>query len=231
MKNNGITLTTAYKEVSRKILNKQVEDLTENEINRIRGLISEQFIIDPRTSIIYVDPDKLYLSIEDNTTLFNKLYDIVPILINNLLEKWGSFTLDDLYFEISSKVCNGDPNILAQILEDPSREKYIVNLIENYCNTDEKSSYTRKTRVSASPTEDAIDISMPMAIVLKMFLKIFATSEGFINVIRIGGAGDRGVDLRAKKINPQTGELKDTFSKLSAGLAMSVESRYKDCIV
>lgn len=207
LKNNGITLTTAYKEVSRKILNKQVEDLTENEINRIRGLISEQFIIDPRTSMIYVDPDKLYLSIEDNTTLFNKLYDIVPILINNLLEKWGSFTLDDLYFEISSKVCNGDSNILAQILEDPSREKYIVNLIENYCNTDEKSSYTRKTRVSASPTEDAIDISMLDGYSFENVLKDLLTSEGFINVIRIGGAGDRGVDLRAKKINPQTGEL------------------------
>ncbi|ETA80562.1 restriction endonuclease [Youngiibacter fragilis] len=207
LKNNGITLTSAYKEISNKTLDKQVGDLTETETTRIRALITEQFIIDQRTSMVYVDPDKLYLSIEDNTTLFNKLYDIVPIIINNLLEKWGSFTLDDLYFEISSKVCNGDPNILAQILEDPSREKHIVNLIENYCNTDEKSSYTRKTRVSVSPTEDAIDISMLDGYRFEDVLKDLLTAEGFISVIRIGGAGDRGIDLRAKKTNPLTGEL------------------------
>ena len=38
-------------------------------------------------------------------------------------------------------------------------------------------------------------------------LKDLLSAEGFISVIRIGGAGDRGIDLRAKKTNPLTGEL------------------------
>ncbi|QGH20199.1 restriction endonuclease [Clostridium butyricum] len=203
LKNKGITLTTAIKAVNTDIL-KTDPSGTDMVNARIKKLIQEQFIVEKQTSMVYIDPDRLYLSIEDNTTLFYKLYNITPVIINNLLETKGSFTLDDLYFDISSKLCNGDPYVLNQLLEDPLRERYIVNLIQNYCDT-EKDTYVKKS-ISAEYSEDAIDVSVLDGYQFEEILKQLLKAEGYKDVIRLGGAGDRGVDLRAKKINPLTGQ-------------------------
>ena len=201
-KNQGITLTTAIKEINSHILH--TTDNDEESINKIRQLIKEQFIIDKATAMIYVDPDKLYLSIEDNTTLFTKLYDIVPILINNLLSSQGAFSLDDLYFEISNRLCSGDPYLLKQLLEDPQRELHIKLLIENYCDIQDNK-YVKKN-LFPDLNSDAIDISVLEGYTFEKVIKQLLLAEGFYNVVEVGGAGDRGVDLRAKKINPHTNQ-------------------------
>lgn len=204
--NDGITITTAYKLVSSLILGKDIGLLTELEKNNTKKILNEQFIIDPMTSKVYINPDKLYISVEDNTTLFNKLYDIVPIIVNNLLNEFSSFTLQDLYFELSNKVCSGDPNILSQILDDPERELHIKNLVENYCDTDNKSAYVKKKYIN-KPSANAIDISVLDGYDFESILKELLIAEGYSDVIRIGGAGDRGIDLRAKKSNPSTQKI------------------------
>lgn len=204
LENKGITLTSAIKAVNTNIL-KTTSQNTDSSNVKIKTLIKEQFIVEKSTSMIYIDPDKLYLSIEDNTTLFNKLYDMVPILINNLLEEKDSFSLDDLYFDISSKICNGDPSLLNQILDDPMREQHIKTLIENYCDT-KQDSYIRKP-VNTEYDENAIDVSVLDGYDFEEVLKLLLIAEGYTDVIRLGGAGDRGVDLRAKKINPLTNKV------------------------
>ncbi|WP_066675467.1 restriction endonuclease [Clostridium septicum] len=204
LNNKGITLTSAVKAINTNIL-KLSSNGDELLNTRIKNLIKNQFIVEKSTSMVYIDPDKLYLSIEDNTTLFNKLYDIVPIIINNLLDTKGSFTLDDLYFDISSKICNGDINLLNQILDDPMRENHIKILIKNYCDV-EKETYVRKP-LNTDIDENAIDISVLDGYAFEEVIKLLLSADGFTDVIRLGGAGDRGVDLRAKKLNLKTGKL------------------------
>lgn len=201
MKNKGITLTSAIREIHNNILNsdKYEDDYTNKKIKKI---INEQFILEKSTSMIYIDPDKLYLSIEDNSSLFLKLYDIVPTLINNLLISQQKFTLDDLYFEISKKICNGDIDTLNQILEDSTNEKHIKLLINNYCDSD-KNTYIRKKSLLLE-SQECIDISVLDGYKFEEILKDLLEAKGYIDVVRIGGAGDRGVDLMAKKLNPST---------------------------
>lgn len=198
--NNGISLSNAVNKVNKQILhlNYGEENIIFND--KIKSLIKDQFIIDRTTANVYIDPDKLYLAIEDNTTLFNKLYDIVPILINNLLNSKGYFTLDDLYFDISRKICSGDINVLNQILDDPQRQSHIMMLINNYCIA-ESDSFVKKP-LNTKVNSDAIDISVLDGYAFEDVLKRLLIAEGYTNVIRQGGAGDRGVDLRAKKFNP-----------------------------
>ncbi|HEY5587689.1 MAG TPA: restriction endonuclease [Candidatus Paceibacterota bacterium] len=204
LKNKGITLTTAIKTINTDILktNSSGTDITNT---RIKKLIKEQFVIEEKTSNVYIDSNKLYFNMEDNTSLFYKLYDMVPIIINNLLETKGSFTLDDLYFDISNKLCNGDPFILNQLLEDPLHEHYIVDLIKNYCDT-KQDTYIKKP-VNIIYNDDAIDISILDGYQFEELLRQLLEAEGYKNVYKVGGAGDRGVDLRAKKVNPLNGQV------------------------
>ena len=202
--NNGTTKTNIFNQIAKRILHKEVHKLSDYEKHKINNLLKEQFVINDKTSIVSINPDKLYVSIEDNKTLFNKLYDIVPIIIKNLLKTKNKFTLDDIYFEISSKLCNGDPTTMAQIFTNSEYELQIKNLINNYCEMDDKNSYKKKV-FDVSYNENAIDISTLEGNEFEELLKKLLQAEGYEDVIRVGQACDRGVDLRAKRINNSSG--------------------------
>lgn len=196
--NENLTLTSAVTSINTEILNLSPTGTIETN-EKIIKLLKEQFIVDNKTSLLYIDSDKLYISIEDSTSLFYKLYNIIPPIIKNLLDDKGAFTLDDLYFDISNKICNGDPYALNQILEDSSHKNYIQNLIENYCDINENL-YVKKD-FSTVYSNNSIDISCLDGYEFENLLKKLLIAEGFTEVIQVGGAGDRGIDLQGKKLN------------------------------
>ncbi len=73
------------------------------------------------------------MDIEDETTLFVKLYDLIPLYIKKLLDKDGSFVLEDLYLELTNSLCDGTSSTLMQILEDRGHQNSIQMLLNNYC--------------------------------------------------------------------------------------------------
>ena len=107
--------------------------------------------------------------------------------------------LGDVYKrqELVNSLCDGNPKTIAQILEDESHQRDIENLIANYCQK-EGQYYVERKDIS-KPNEDAIDISTLSGTEFEVLVQSLLKEEGYENVIKLGGAGDLGVDIIASK--------------------------------
>ena len=192
-----ITITKAVDLVRKTIMDKETYIVSEDELLIIKNIISNNFIVDTKTSIVRKDYNKLYLDIEDNSDLFTKFYNLIPVIIKRLLDEKGKFVLDDLYFEIANTLCSGDPKTVNQFLEDSSHASDIEILLKNYCETDGRV-YTKK-KYFETTSEEAIDISTLEGYEFEKLVKRLLEKDGYFNVVNTGGAGDLGVDLLASK--------------------------------
>ena len=73
----------------------------------------------------------------------------------------------------------------------------LEHLIINYCEKDGQYYVERKDIVK--PNEDAIDISTLSGTDFEVLVQGLLQDEGYENVVRMGGAGDLGVDIMATK--------------------------------
>ena len=158
-------------------------------------MLEQYFKVDD--GCIQIDNNQLYLDIEDTTDLYTKLYDLMPIFIRRLLNNKGKFVLEDIYFELVNSLCDGNPKTIAQILEDESHQRDIENLILNYCQKDGQYYVERKD--ISKPNEDAIDISTLSGTDFEILVQSLLQEEEYENVVKMGGAGDLGVDIIASK--------------------------------
>lgn len=197
--NSDINISQAVTFVTEKILRKERYCVSDSEKEKIHQIIKQNFVIDNQNAAVRIDSNKLYLDIEDKTDLFTKLYNYIPIFINDLLSKKGKFVLDDLYFEIANTLCTGNPETINQFIDDPRHQQGIEHLIKAYCSTDGKS-YERKQNVIIQ-NDNTVDISLMSGTEFEELIKLLLKADGYHNVIVMGGAGDLGVDLLAKKDN------------------------------
>lgn len=203
--NTDINLSQVVNIVIEQLLKKDKHIANNKDIEKIKQVISENFLIDSQNAAVRIDTNRLYIDIEDKTDLFTKLYNCVPIFIKNLIEEKGKFVLDDLYFEIANSLCTGDPETINQFLNDPRHQKNIEKLISAYCSTDGKSYEKRKMDVVKY--EGAIDISLLSGTEFELLIKELLEEDGFHDVFNTGGAGDLGVDLLAKKADKNGTEM------------------------
>lgn len=190
-----VTLSSAVTLVCNDLKSKYAYIACEEDILRIKDLLKQYFQVD--AGYIQIDSNQLYLDIEDVTDLYTKLYDLMPIFIRRLLDSKGKFVLEDIYFELVNALCDGNPKTIAQILEDEKHQSDIENLIANYCVRD--GLYFVERNDVSKPNEDAIDISTLGGIDFEILVQGLLKEEGYENVVRIGGAGDLGVDIIASK--------------------------------
>lgn len=190
-----VTLTSAVTLVCNDLKSKYSYIASEQDILRIKTLLEQYFKVD--IGCIQIDNNQLYLDIEDTTDLYTKLYDLMPIFIRQLLNNKGKFVLEDVYFELVNSLCDGNPKTIAQILEDESHQRDIENLLSNYCQRDGQYYVERKD--ISKPNEDAIDISALSGADFEILVQSLLKEEGYENVIKMGGAGDLGVDIIASK--------------------------------
>lgn len=186
-------------EIENEIINNRTASNSPQQL-KIMQIIKENFKIDFKQHV-YLDENKLYVDLEDSETLFVKLYDIIPVIVENLLVKEnGIFTLEDIYFEISDKLCNGEPGLLEKIIDSNSKEADINNLILNFCEETERGFIRKKSSINQNG-EKLIDLRTIDPYGLEELIKQLLIKEGYTNVARMGGAGDRGVDLVATRVN------------------------------
>lgn len=189
------TLTSAVALVCNDLKSKYSYIANEQDVSRIKTLLEQYFKVD--AGCIQIANNQLYLDIEDSTDLYTKLYDLMPIFIRQLLNSKGKFVLEDVYFELVNSLCDGNPKTIAQILEDESHQRDIENLIANYCQKDGQYYVERKD--ISKPNEDAIDISTLSGTDFEILVQSLLKEDGYENVIKMGGAGDLGVDIIASK--------------------------------
>ncbi|KNY30475.1 restriction endonuclease [Pseudobacteroides cellulosolvens] len=192
---NYVTVSSAVSLICNDMKSKYGKTANNEVIERIRKVLGEYFVID--AGIIQIDSNQLYLDIEDSTDLYTKLYDLMPIFIRQLLNNKGKFVLEDVYFELVNALCDGNPKTIAQIIEDESHQRDIENLISNYCEKEGQYYVERKDIIK--PKDDAIDISTLSGTDFEILVQSLLKAEGYENVVKMGGAGDLGVDIIASK--------------------------------
>ncbi len=200
-----ISMSTAVKAVKDKLFKDHGYATTEDDLLRIQNIISENFLVEKNTAIVRIDCNRLYIDIEDNTDLFTKMYDYIPVIIDQLFKKSDKFTLDDLYFELANSLCNGDPGTINQFIDNPSYNNSINILLSNYCNMSDKV-YTKK-KYNKKLSDDAIDISMLDGTSFEHLITSLLKASGYYDVVNTGGAGDLGVDILARK-KDENGQVK-----------------------
>jgi len=193
----GILLPMCIKIVEKDLLKNHGIICDENIVNKIKKVILDEFYIAPN-SLVSIDPNNLYLEMEESSDIFTKLFDTIPIIIKKLLKISDGFTLDDLYFEMLNVVCNGNPNVLNQVLNQKSHERQIQALVENYCDLIGRKYVVKKLKNVINETSQ--DISTMEGYEFEELVSRLLGKEGYYNVVKVGKAGDRGVDIYAKKM-------------------------------
>ncbi|MCF0126097.1 MAG: restriction endonuclease [Clostridia bacterium] len=168
--------------------------VTSDDKERIANIIKNYFYLDSFANVS-LSPNELYIGLEDQNSLFIKLYDIVPILIKKYLSQQNFFTLDDIYYEIALILCD-DNRLFEAFIKNEEYKNSIVHLIENYCEISNNVFVERKVLNKTNP--DSIDISSLDGFEFEDLIKKLLQAQGYTNVMRIGGAGDRGIDLIAE---------------------------------
>lgn len=202
---DDVTISSAVKAVKDRLFKEHSHIATKVDLERIQEIIKENFLVDPNTAIVRINCNRLYLDIEENTDLFTKMYDYIPVIINQLFKKSDRFTLDDLYFELANSLCIGDPVTINQFLDNPSYNNDINRLLSNYCNMSDKV-YTKKI-YNQKLSDDAIDISMLDGPSFELLIKSLLEASSYFDVVNTGGSGDLGVDLLARK-KDENGQIK-----------------------
>jgi len=192
-----VTLSAAVKSVRDSLRKKHKHFAFDEDLRRIQDIIKTKFYVD-NGSIVRPDNNILYMDIEDDTDLFTKLYDYIPVIIGRLLEKKSSFVRDDLYFEIANVLCTGNPKTIEQFLESDNYSRDIELLLNSYCVSTSKG--YEKRIYSYQISDEAIDISILEGKEFELVIKRFLEADGYTDVINTGASGDLGVDLLAKKV-------------------------------
>ena len=205
--NKYVFINDAIETVKRFMAEKLTHVPTQDELNKINEIINSCFSV--VEGFVHFNSNELYLGLEDTKSLLIKLYDVIPVLIRHLLASKGSFNLDDLYSEIALLLLDGDPSLIQLLNTDPHCKSVIQNLIDNYCDlVDEK--YVKKVARNIRG-EDAVDISTLDGYELEQLMKELLDAEGYLDVIRTGKSGDRGVDLIATEKLPSGAKQKVIF--------------------
>lgn len=190
-----VTLSSAVYLACNDLMSKYDYVATDTDKERIANILKNNFTV--VQGIIQIDNNKLYLEIEDETDLFTKLYDLIPIYVRKLLKEKDQFVLEDIYFELINSICDGNPKTIAQLLDDESHQRDIEELIKNYCILE--NNYYKEKKSTSKPNEAAVDISTLSGSDFELLIKKLLEASGYENVIVIGKAGDLGVDLIAVK--------------------------------
>ena len=180
LKDDSITVTELVYNICREIT-QLGEHVTPQITKRIHEIIDHNFYISVNQEV-QLSKNVLYLDQEDDSTLFKKLYELVPTYIERILNKKGRFVLEELYLELIDDLSDGNNQTLLDIINDDKNIEEIASLVEDKTEVEEIGrAFSRKE------CED----------LCKKLLEM----EGFLNVHRKGGSGDMGVDVVGEHFN------------------------------
>lgn len=167
--------------------------LKTSDLEKAASVIRDNFYVSEHN--IHLDSNELYLGLEDSNSLLIKLYDIIPVIIKKLLRTKGSFCKDDLYAEIGYLLFDGDTALFKYLNDNEDCKNHINNLLDNYCEVLDGTYVLRQAHNIHD--KSAVDISTLDGYELEQLMKELLQAEGYVDVIKTGKAGDRGVDLIA----------------------------------
>ena len=129
LKDDSITVTELVYNICREIT-QLGEHVTPQITKRIHEIIDHNFYISVNQEV-QLSKNVLYLDQEDDSTLFKKLYELVPTYIERILNKKGRFVLEELYLELIDDLSDGNNQTLLDIINDDKNIEEIASLVED----------------------------------------------------------------------------------------------------
>lgn len=200
LKDNSITFTELIYIISEDV-RRSGEHITSQIVNRIKQVIEQNFYISDNQEV-QLSKKILYLDQEDNSTLFKKLYELVPTYVEKLLKSKEKFVLEDLYLELIDELSDGNNQTFLDIINDDKNIKEISSLVAD--KTDIDGDFYVKKSLPHNINYNAIDVATMDPYDFEDLCKQLFEKEGFVNVHRKGGSGDMGVDVVAQQFNGNT---------------------------
>lgn len=197
-KDVSYTLTEATLNAKRDFVKEGIR-FDETIQRRIIDIIKNNFYVDGQ--YIQLDKKRLYLDQEDEDTLFRKLYELVPLYVDNLLKKKGKFVLEDLYVELIDELSDGNNKTLYSLLSDDDNIKEIDDLVADKTDKSSDGKYYIKKQLPRDFNIDAVDIATMDPYGFEDLCKLLLEKEKYFDIHRKGGSGDMGVDIVAKWID------------------------------
>lgn len=170
-----------------------------NLITRIKKVITDNFRI-TEEQYVWLSNEILYIEQEENDTdnLFNKVYNLIPKYIDNLLRKNNNrFVLEDLYVELVDSLTDGTTSVFQDLLDNDKNIDLITSLLDQLCDRNDK--YYIKKQISETISTQALDVIKMDPYEFESLCQKLLLAEGYTDVILKGGSGDLGVDILAKK--------------------------------
>lgn len=196
------TLTAAVSKVKND-LQKIGVHFSDDIEKRTVDVITSNFYVDD-TQEIQLDKKRLYLDQEDENTLFKKLYELVPMYIQKLIDTKGKFVIEDLYSELIDDLSDGNNKVIYSLLNNDDNIKEIDELVA--AKTDVDGKYYIKKELPKDFNKNAIDIASMDPYAFEDLCKNLLQKEKYSDVHRKGGSGDLGVDIVAKWFDGNTSE-------------------------
>lgn len=203
LKDNPITLTELILDISKGI-SSSGEHVTQKIINRLEEVIEQNFYILTNQEV-QLSKNVLYLDQEDDSTLFKKLYELVPVYVEKLLKKQNKFVLEELYLELIDDLSDGNNQTLLDLINDDKNIEEISSLVADKTDID-GDFYVRKS-LPKNINQNAVDIATMDPYDFEDLCKLLLEKEGFVDVHRKGGSGDMGVDVVAQQFNGNSREF------------------------
>jgi DNA modification methylase len=192
-----LDMTQALLLVKRYALEKYNLIFGDSELLRAKKIIDRKFNV-YQEYLISLNPNIIYFGLDDKENVFSKLYDYIPLIVRKLTKNNKSFTMDDLYFELGLILFGKDENLFSQLRVDKKYSSEIENLLDNYCIKTENNYILRK--YENIKNDGAQDVSQLDGYEFERLITNLLQKMGYKDAARIGGAGDLGVDIIAKKI-------------------------------
>lgn len=206
----SIAYTEAVNESLKALFNKFKIIKNDEVKKKIENIIQSHFSVEENSSVVFTK-NKVYLDVEETDDMFMIIYNLVPEIIRKLCVDDNGFTLDDLYLEIIMSLFDGNSRILNKIIGDKNNETKIKKLIDSYCDiktVKKKKLYVPKKYSGVGKgLKNSIDISMLTGREFEELVMRYYKDIGYYDVIIVGGSGDRGVDICAKKDNSGNTEV------------------------
>jgi DNA modification methylase len=162
-----------------------------NQTEKIEKVLNRYFTID--RGVISLTNNSFIFDDFRAETINNRIIDLVPELIETLLDEKASFTYEELMLKISFYLDNGDKDAIQAFSENRNKIKEILKQL-----TDEtKDGFVRK-KLKFKIKEGRQNLHSLTGTEFEDLLVGVFKERGYYEVLKIGGAGDRGVDIVCK---------------------------------
>lgn len=162
-----------------------------NETEKIMKVINRYYVF--KDGYISLNNNSFFFNDFRKETIKSRIIDLIPELIETIFDEKQIFTYEELMLKISFYLDNGDKDAIQEF--DKNR-KLIKNILKQLTK-ETKAGFIRKT-YNFEIKEGRKNLQSLSGTEFEDLIADILKNQGYYEILKIGGSGDRGVDIVCK---------------------------------